>query len=207
MAFIPEVYGSPAGSPVTYDWIDVISGMGYRKFYGLKDANNNCILSVRVMDSSGGITPATNKTKTSGTTFDIDFDITVKKPFTLGDGSAYINFSLSNMDTPGTYTTTAILRHVDAGASETDIGTANVVFAATGNNSVSRELLTFAVTKTAFKIGDILRLTITGASTSTTYNFHHDGDSGTALTESGSSADRTIPVTLLAELPFKIADL
>jgi hypothetical protein len=164
------------------DYIDTFLGVGFIRLYlcrgefddtGDTDdyylTTNNSISSARNNDS----TPQTGwRTEVAGA--DIDFDIKVNKPFSVATVKAIMNATV-HVDTNQTYQGTWILKHVDAAAAETTIGT--ITDSSIGGSAGSEMFITnarFLCAETQFKKGDTLRLTFTHSGTPSDTQLYHD---------------------------------
>lgn len=144
---LPQNFPVPSESAIaSYNYTDIAEGTGITKFY--------CCTT---KDSAG-----TGYIMTTNPLFSNDIELTTGSPFTFDlqpfnmpkiiGGTGLINFTFNN--TVGTFTSTINIQKWD-GTTATTIGTVN-----SKTIGVAKEIICEAVTitKTAFKIGEILRL-------------------------------------------------
>lgn len=161
---IPKIYRQTPEVLANYDFADLLSGVGYVTFYGLRDDADVVALSRSPIESTDPFSAA-DVAIGSGKVLDLDYDF----EFTFGQyvkGDLFVTLTYAATNT-GVQTTTAFTKvkivHYD-GTTETVIGTQqttdSVVQAGSGS-SYYRTTVKFAVDK-RFKTGDIIRVIIEG---------------------------------------------
>lgn len=205
MADLLPVNFPPPAEPAAalYDYLDVISGIGYRNLYAGYSTHSggtqNFFLTPNSTVSSSWATSGLRTfSSASSTPTEKNFDITFNVPARIG-GDCIINFTVTNLDGDGSVAFT-IYRVV--GAAETSLGTVtSQSFAGVGHY---RGCVKISLTDTSMKVSDILRLeailTGTGASGSLLYI---DPSSLLTKTETGG-AGITINTDLIVKIPFII---
>ncbi len=198
----------------TFSYGDIISGTGFVTFLGLKAGSGG----VYRLDPSNKI--SSQPTQTQGThsgaslqeVHDIDFDITFNRTVTL-KGETIINvpifFSETNTNASRDIYCIAKVRHVDSGATETDIFTGGQ---SSTNDHTHNTYLMYAcvpdITQKTFKQGETLRLSISvfvqgGAAGDTgACNISHNPINIAA----GWDTTGAVPSHLLFQVPTRIVE-
>lgn len=211
---VPQYFSVGSGVIASYDWIDLTTGLGYRKYYACASnlsAGYSYFLTQRsdydADPNKQGVSSFNNANYEKK--YDLDFDIEFNVPAVIANAYATLNMMYylwaSAGETAYGYVVVSII-HYD-GSSETNIGTAtsavdSVVGLAT---SYFRLCFNFALTQKKFAIGDILRLTVevwakvTGASGQC--GIYHDPGSRVTQTEASGG---TAGTDLVVDIPFKI---
>jgi hypothetical protein len=202
---VPEVYMSSGGVPALYDWLDLIQGVGYKRFYlanGSDSTGSFQFLSPESnLDSGGAGVMDTEST-------DFDYDITFGTPATIMNADALINFTCR----AGT-TGSDIHLHIDifhvrediGGVTETPINTSVESSTYTGNNTdrYYRACIKTALTRTRFAIGDKLRINILGHESHAGDNSYY-ADPASTITYTEFGTNRTIGTDFTIDIPFKV---
>jgi hypothetical protein len=205
-SFIKE--GEP--TLASYDWTDVADGTGYIEFDGFAVTDSVATtrhLSSRPLGSNG----TSIQFSTSGT-YTYDFDLTAFNTPRYVQGTALIRYSRrgQNLST-GQHTVqeTITIQHYD-GTTATSLGSVS----SPSQNPLSNagftrtELLRVALTPKQFKRGDILRVHLSIAfstTTNTRYAFAHDplnADISIADTDNIIAANN--PTQFKIQIPFRI---
>ena len=210
MAGIPIFTRNITGNAIaSYDWLDIISGCGYKRFYGCACSIPTAayFLTSKLIDAA----PLLKTENTGGagytTLIDLDFDIIIKSP-TIVSGVAYVNLTTKGTTAGDTFHKVVVnVCHVDAGTSETIIGTVTgPEHHTTGVPEYARECFKIALSNKKFAIGETLRITIQ-------VQGHHTAGSGTVtlyfdpptrLTFTDTPTSTTIGTDLIIDVPFKI---
>ena len=196
---LPDVYRKSPLAVASYDWLDITSGTGYRRYYGCAsdlDAGISYFLTTRTLDGR-----PVSKAST-GTEIDLDFDITFNTP-AIVKGIANVNLTYLHTTGPASQCRIYIY-HVTSGGTETQIGTALSKNTAGGvATGKVRECLTVSLTEKAFAANEKLRLTVQPiANVGVAIEVWHDP--GTKLTYADVVDTRTIGTDIVLECPFKI---
>ena len=205
-ALVPEVFRFQGQRPQIVNWEDIIDGCGYKRFYAAGSVASGAevhFLTSRILDSSSyraGTGWGFKQTVNSSTT---DYEIITQVPFILASGSAIINFSeSSNRD--GEYIQNhLLLYHVTTGGTATLLGSFNCptrLGETTSPHINYRECAKIAVPRKKFSIGEIIRLTVSGAAMGLGY-YYIDPHSTTTFTD---PEGRTIGSDFIVDLPIKI---
>jgi len=150
---------------------DAIAGRSIQLFYGVGTKMAAGQDYVLVRDS--GIS---RETYTSGANIDIDFDITINKPTIVAGIATFDIYWIACFGGGAAcnFTVTANVVHYD-GSAETVLGTATSETINAGLATDVSDKLQCSVTKKLFKIGDILRITLTGVSSgASVIKINHD---------------------------------
>lgn len=159
MGAVPNSFLSASPYVASFDWIDFTSGAGYKRFYAnMFQLSGSTVYAITTepIDAVYGtgtsfyITAAQNFEMTFGTPAIIEGDFL----------SQFTAWSTANKDVKVTMT----IYHV-RGAVATQIGTAITTNLQTSVDAYWRMNIKAALTRTKFAIGDILRVTVTPAST------------------------------------------
>ena len=195
---LPQKYQSIPTAVASYDWLDLTSGAGYKKYYlvssYLAGGTVNYFLSSKVVDGPTGIW-----FKTAGNG-DLDFDITMKTPSIIGGSDAVINIPYHHMAGNAT-TLTVTIYHVTTGAVETSLGTLTTGRTAGGGGAEDyMECMKIPLTAKKFAIGEKLRVNVVWTSTGTVTISFDPAGLDTATDKDG----RTIALSASVQIPFKI---
>lgn len=209
MAGIPTNFQSVSPVLASYDWLDITSGTGYRRYYAVGSGDNTLFLSSRSMTSSTdywSYTANFNST-TPALTIDLDFDITLNVPADI-KGTAYFNGLMRAWNNAGaTSRFTVNVYHVNSGGTETLLGTA----VGANTNDYYRECLKISLTQKHFAIGEKLRLNVilhgwnTGLSTGKVTVFYDPTSVVTKTDTSATTSDtRTVGTDMYIDVPFRV---
>lgn len=170
MPNLPIKYRKSAEAVASYPYSDIKDGTGYTIFYGLQTqvdstaANDEYILSTSQIVSSA----ATTDMSAGGNK---DFDVVFASSKII-DGYLYFNFCAKGGEGAGQSVTPSIeVIHYD-GSTETTIGTATN-FQAIGQNVYKQVSGKLYLTRTKFKQGEILRISV-GLTAATVPRLYHD---------------------------------
>lgn len=132
MAGIPNNFLTATPSIASYDYFDLASGIGYKRFYGIvADTSTGKVyrLDQNITDVTGRVSATTDITNTVYYAHtDLDFDLTFTKYFTVGgEGKLYLTIQTAGagvgQNQAAAYIV-ATIYHVTAGGTETSLGTA-----------------------------------------------------------------------------------
>lgn len=206
---VPVIYRTGGENISTYDWFDLASQAGYKRYYATAaemSGSTSYFLSTKTLDGSP---PYFNDVLSGSTAYmllhDFDFDMTCNSPICL-NGTALINVS-HNIQQASSYSQVIFnLYHVDVDNAETLIGTANTPIEQLGSPTYYRECLKMLIAKTAFKFNEILRLNVqhwgnkdnavNGGS-----KIYYDPTSRSTITDQWGGTSGT---DLYIDIPFKI---
>lgn len=198
----------------SFDWIDLASGAGYvilDGFNAIDSTGNNYILldsskassMVGVAQDSVTTTGELFSVITSdgGTSMDIDFDSTPFQTARTIEGTGYVTATIAYSDaaTLGGTVLTAKLRKWD-GTTETEVVSVTSATKSIADGTRKTYTLQLDISKTNFKKGERIRLTMQVATTTSgkIYKFGHDpADNGYSDFEVGNSR-------LVLTLPLKL---
>jgi hypothetical protein len=206
---IPTIFKQLGGEAIaSYDWKDLTSNVGYKKYYGclMEDsASVKKILTPQVMDSnptqqtSGGIPTTSVWTKGLDLDFDISFDTpAVVRGVFLSNLDFYIQASSTTINA---YVKIYIYK-VDAALAETQIGTVQTATRSLVSTAMGtfREGVLCDLTRTKISRGEKIRITVE------VWGQNTGGNSGTV----GIYVDPSLTLTssyktdLIFNIPFKI---
>lgn len=190
---IRQPYGQPPEPMQSYDYLDYVSGLGYRNMYAAVasiSGANLYFLTNQAIDSDYAA-------RTLGAEATWDFDQTFSTPAIIG-GDAISNFTFKNLNSPATIYFTNKLFLVRNGI-ETEIGA--VISSTYTGATTARVCLKMSVTRTSIAIGDILRFKFT-TNSGNGISVYADPNSRVNLTESTTGA--TIPTSLIIKIPYII---
>lgn len=203
-------------SPIigSYDWLDLTSGTGYRRYYPIINdisAGATYILSSKVLDASSDnyiLSAIVPNGGVNTKVIDADFDITINVPAIIG-GVFYTNFT-HKLEDDGNLRVHWVMdvKHVTAAGVETSLGTATSPNRARTAGSVTykREFISGALTNHVFAKGDKLRLTVEGWGdgyfAGTKIWIYVDPANQVTFTD---TATRTVGTDLILDLPFKVS--
>jgi len=164
---IREKYAVTGAQPVaSYDWVDLTSGVGYKRYYGC--ASNTVTTATYFLTSKqidaqpisllSSAIPVDTKTKA----IDLDYDIEFLRPAII-DGVAVINLThgvrIANINSSDNETVVNIA-HINLASAETIIGTTTTGVRPGTQDHNYRDCIRVALTRTHFAIGEKLRLTV-----------------------------------------------
>jgi len=170
MAGIPKNFDYASPVIGSYDWLDLTSGLGYRRYYACASnisGGTTYFLSTRVINapSTAWYTQALLNVGAATKIIDLDFDITFKAPANVG-GDAFINVTVSNLTQVNIDDIHVVIRvyHVSAAAVETELGNGTSTTPTWGAalGVYARNTLKIALSTKHFAIGEKLRLTVEG---------------------------------------------
>lgn len=198
----PIVHRKQAPELASYDWVDITSGTGYRRYYACAGRNNVGtilkFLTPRLLDAE--FTYHVAAAGAPGTVFDLDFDIEFKRPAYV-EGDCFINATVTHAAAGPSTWLEIFVYHYD-GSTETQLGT----FVTPGRavNGEYRECMKFALTGHHFAIGDILRLTVQVETDgiTTTSGVYHDPNSRVTVTDQPTAT--AVNTDLILDCPFRI---
>jgi hypothetical protein len=206
---VPSIFSEKGSQAIaSYDWLDITSGTGYRKYYACSaqdSASTKYFLTTRTMDANP-ITVGLSTSNVAGLFSDTDFDVSFAVP-AMVKGTALVNLT-HYLNTTNTESIVVNIYHVSLTAVETLIGTATTVeLVTTGSETHNRECLKIALTQKHFGVGETLRLNIIqngrkNAAGSSTVSYYTDPSSRTSLTETGTGT--SLKSDLVLDVPFKI---
>jgi hypothetical protein len=199
------------GSVVSYDFYDLMTGTGYKTFYGLslyEASTQDYALVSDAMACREEYPDGAYTNSGSNTAMDLDFDMLVAVPCTL-QGNAIVNVPIAMYNSAGgaTITTamTAILYKVAVGGAETQLGSTvsdsiTVVTSGLGIRSWGMFTGRIVVPITQLAVGESIRLSITtGAAGANNFVLmYHDP---TRLDVTSVLLDTQLKINL----PFKVA--
>ncbi len=214
---LPQVFRKDPPYVITYNWTDIINGLGYQTFYGftttdsvstkysLIESTTNKFSSV--IDTAGAATTNAAYTKV----LDVDFDLSEFNAPRIINGTAYLRMSYwAEGTSSGVYTyIIAKIRKWD-GTTETEI--ASVQSEELNNYDVNKTLsMEIEIPLTHFNKNDQLRLTIegwakdAGATASSNIVISHDPQNraGTYMNPAGDSSG-LLTTRIILQMPFKI---
>lgn len=204
MLGIPTNFQSISPVLSSYDWLDVTSGCGYRRYYATVSNVTGAQVNYLTTRLVGAPTSFNNLAVVDPTqNCTIDFDITMQTPCVIS-GRAIVNLTYINTGSAGNMDSKVTISHVLAGVGTvTQFGQTQGATRTTGATACRDSLLVDLTTK-HFGIGDKLRLEIfvehtTGANKSFTVYF--DPTSNKTFTDADS---RTIGTDLTFDCPFKV---
>ncbi|MDD5050993.1 MAG: hypothetical protein PHV93_04645 [Candidatus Pacebacteria bacterium] len=210
MLGVPISFRKGGDASASYDWVDFSTGLGYRRFYaaaGVLAAGLTYFLTNESsIDSSssdqttsyGYLTPNDG----AGSELDIDFDVTLVKPMTIGAGYAYVNFTVCLATNPSTVQSTVNIYHVTAAGVETLLGTAQSAARHTHAAALHcRDTFRILLTGKTFGVGEKLRVNYVSNASDASFWVYHDPSSGLTGTDAGG---RTVTTDFTVDIPFKI---
>lgn len=179
-------------SVASYDYIDYVSGQGYKTFYAAGTQYNGSpaeqyILTTKVINADVAAAYITISSE-------MTFDIPINNYMQVNDGTAYIEYTIV---ASGSVVLTFNVMKVRGGA-ETSLGSVTTATL----DGTRRKAVKIAMTSMAFSDGDTLRLKVTPSSYSATATLYFDPASRFTFTETTTGA--TIGSDLKLNLPLKI---
>ena len=162
---LKKKFQSKESAIAAYDYTDIASGEGVVQFMGMKVATGAATYDYIMTTNAGAYSSTYGWSALDG--FNEDFDVTFNKPQTI-KGDLYLNVPLALYVTGGTITALidSTIIHYD-GTTETTIGAKTlspneiIDTADTWLNPVIS--LKFGIANTHFKIGDTLRVNLSGS--------------------------------------------
>jgi hypothetical protein len=141
----------------SYDWYDLASAQAYKQFYfmgGGSSAGDTFFLTTNSMrtDSDNFNLISTDK----------DFDITFNQNLTIAEGTAFFRCACEETAS-GSFYVDVTIYHVDSSGTETSLGTARSRSVSTAGQQL---LVSIAVTRKKFSVGEKLRVNLAMSSTS-----------------------------------------
>ena len=210
---VPIVYRSGGDAVASYNWLDLASGCGYKRYYacisGISSGDLYLLTPESLVSYPSIIVSSVNNTAYA-TLADKDFDITFKKSAYI-QGDVYVNVAhrIDALIAARTcYANIKILVYHYNGSVETLIGSA--ISALRYNDAAAtpkyfKECIKVVCSGKQFSNGDILRITIqhcgfyTGGAGE--IKLFIDPDGGNTYTDVDG---RTINTTLSIDVPFKV---
>ncbi len=194
---IPTKYRKSSAVIASYDWLDLTSGIGYRRYYACAATLSTGV--VYFLTTRSDIDAFPLRITTTGTTnFDIEFGVAA---YIKGD--AFINLSSTwNGGTANTTKYTATIYHIDIDSNTTSLGSA---ITSTKSYGDWRHSLKITLAAKKFTPGEKLRLTI--LETTVTGNSNQQRlaiDPSSRLTFTEDSASATSNTNLTLDMPFVI---
>lgn len=213
MAGIPQNFQSISPIIGSYDWLDVSSGAGYRRYYpvGCNNSTTVYFLSTKALDTATGLYSTTlsgGYADDPKMMIDLDFDVELKLASIIF-GDALINLSYnSSINVGGNSYIVINVYHVSTGGVETSIGTTTTANrATTGAVAYFRDCIKVVLSKKNFGVGEKLRLNIqcwvnpASSPHTSSMTLYHDPSSSNTLTDADS---RTIGTDITFDCPFKV---
>lgn len=159
MGLIKNTYGSPEPSLANFDWFDIVTGTGYKDFYGmdLREGADALIYVLTVNTNYyAAIGVYTSGPNTAGeVNLDLDFEV----PLTI-KGVVLLNAPFTSPGNLGSKTYTFKIYRVDAANAEHQIGS-TVTHAVTLNNNAHVNSIKFEIPDAVrFKAGEKFRLSL-----------------------------------------------
>jgi hypothetical protein len=208
---IPSIFTQKGGEAVaSYDWFDLASGTGYRKYYltcATTSTATTYFLNSELMDSSPYLDSYTMPANSAmALRIDRDFDLEFKNPVII-QGNLLTNFLIKTYASPTDSTEVyAIINiyHVDLAATETLLGTATSTTSAATNDATSYQRVTFNIplARKKIAIGEKLRVNVliygshSGNDLTDTVSVYFDPTEISAI--SGQNSD------FIVQVPFRI---
>lgn len=211
---VPQTYVKPAPSGIpTYDFSDVVTKTGHVTFYGVADTAGDYYLTPVTIESDEEYWETSSSASGGGEIKhnEVDFDVEFKTIQHV-NGKLFVAVSYEADGGNGVDSVTHYLKvriyHYD-GSTETEIGTqqttTTISRSSQANVTYQRELVVFDISRTTFRIGEILRLNIESwgnIGTNCSIAFYHDGKNrditGTTL------LGEAVPTDLKVLVPFEI---
>jgi len=193
---VPIVYRAADNVNASYDWLDVTSGVGYRRYFGVASDIAAGAEYFLTPESVTSYEEGKSANGTASPAIDLDFDITFNKPAYV-KGVAVVN-ALFRSVSSASITPVVNIYHVTAVGTETLLGTATMV-----NRSVTgyyKQTIRISLTEKQFIVGDRLRLNMQLNILNGNQGWIYF-DSGTSVTDVDG---RTVTGTLAFDCPFRI---
>ena len=214
-----KIYQKTGDTPIqTFSFTDLATGQGYVRYFAATGTDEN-ILTTNVVLSNEiqTVVSFASLSSTPALAIDLDFDIEFKVPQTI-EGKAIVNVTIgTESESGGTSTNTFIIAKIRkvSGGVETDLAEnqSDTLQASDAAIETKVMLIEIEVPKTAFKIGDILRLTIeqwhfglAGGTSNGDTGFAHDPKARVSDTEAplGKVIQDGFPTTLTCDVPFRV---
>lgn len=189
-------------SPIilSYDWNDVIKGVGYIDYYltiSVDSGGNKYNIVPNVMDSGYNYIPLT------AVPTDLDFDLDFAKDAYI-KGKFLFNFTQrpGSGGAAGSCSTRINIYHVDTSANETLLGT-NITANRSGSGTYYRENIEIDVSLKRFGDGDTLRFNIVALGSANLGALYLDPASGITFTD---VLGRTIGTDFPIKIPFEVEE-
>lgn len=196
---LPVNFPVPSESSITsYDYVDIIDGLGYSLFYGFYSFDGAMAGKFKL---SGNATAS----DTLGTLYPVGtnnyaFDSSIfNAPRTI-QGTMILRYTVQGTNAGSNLDLTPSLSKVSGGA-ETVIVTATSPYQTTGTTTKNCNI-NMTIPKTLLKKGDFLRLNMSGTSSGNTSYIMHDPINRSSTTPSINSGD--YPTKLEVLIPFKL---
>lgn len=155
---VPRITSQPENN-ILQNFSDATAGRSQQLFYGMQTKDSIGLDYILQRDAGNSFPTIIS----DGSSFDIDFDITINKPTIFaGIGSIDVHFGITNGT--GTQTTVSIdceIIHYD-GSTETVLASVDSVEITNVGSTSQKHKLKFTMPRKLFKIGDIFRLNIKG---------------------------------------------
>lgn len=203
---IPVKYRTGGDNIATYDWFDLASQTGYKRYYATSSEMSGSTASFLSTKTLDGVPPNFNDVLSGSTTYmllhDWDFDLTFNNPATI-NGAGLI--AVTHQVAAGScYSQVVFNLYKVVDGAETLIATATTPI----REAIEyyRECVKMAISKTAFKFNEVLRLNVQHygnkdtAGNSTSY-IYFDPTSRATVTD---QYDGTSGTDLYIDIPFKI---
>jgi len=213
MALVPSLtkFTTAAEVVASYDWLDLTSGLGYRRYYPCSStlsSGKSYFLSTKIMEAIPmSLTESHVVATTTRESFiNLDFDITFNALATIGDGDAFVNLT-HFLGNNCKCVVTINVYHVSTADVETSIGTIDSTIHNTGGGSeYFRESLKVPLTAKNFSKGEKLRFNVVifaapnmGGGTPTVTLYFDPSSIDTVTDGAGDTRDTDITF----DLPFK----
>ena len=206
---IPQRFRKSSPSIASYDYLDYVSGAGYRTFYAVNGEDSTGVfgfLSPVVMDSAmPGVAPLNDRRLQVATsaTATVNYDITFGTSATIAGGEVYVNYSTRGLASGSTGSAVFTLKRV-RGADSTTIATSTSPTISTGGSeSYYRRGFKMTATETLLVDGDVLRLTVALTSVSGA-GIIINIDPSNLLGQVETSTSVVIPTSLIMRVPFVV---
>ncbi len=183
---------------VTFDWEDIFKGIGYISYFcGIsQDTGGVAYFFSSQIQESQPPSEAANATPK-----DLDFDLDFDAEEDI-EGLFLINFTQrpGSSGAAGTCNTAITIYHVDSGASETSLGTAQTA-TRSGSGTFYRENLQINISRQHFSPGEKLRINVIFTGSANSADLPIDPASSLTFTD---TFGRTVGSDFIVQVPFKI---
>ncbi len=199
---IPHHFLEAPNTIVNIDFLDVATGVGYKRFY-LRGTNTDAggdLFELTTNETSGSDIENYRFTSVSD---DENFDVTFTKPLKMATndleiwGTTRIVGSASQ-----TYTVTITVYHVDVAASATSLGSIAWTSTHDGTPKYRKRAAKIAVSEKIFKKGEKLRVRVQTSGSASSSEFYFDPVGRRTATETDSSA--TIDTKSWIAIPIQV---
>lgn len=146
--------GVPQPDLASYDWYDLVTGTGYKDFYGM-DLKEGSDSSIYIL-STQTLYPHDANKFFSNVAGEMNFDLDFEVPLTV-EGVAIVNAPLGSKQNVGAITYTIRLYRVDEDAAEHQIGS-TVTSSISLNDETKVFVAKFDIPVTRFRKGEKLRV-------------------------------------------------